>query len=70
MPLLFLSLTGRARLYSVRLPEQDNMANPAGVKALRRLFGQETDTSIMLQELARLKRIHKGRRAVVFGYVT
>ena len=54
--LLFLSLTGGARMYFVGLPEQDNMAYPARVKALRRRFGQETDTSIALQELAGLKR--------------
>ena len=54
--LLFLSLMGGARMYFVGLPEREKMAYNARVEALRRRFGQETDTSKALQELARLKR--------------
>ena len=54
--LLFLSLTRGARMYFVGLPECEKMAYSARVEALRRRFGQETDTSIALQELARLRR--------------
>ena len=43
-------------MYFVGLQEQDNMTYQARVEALRRRFGQETDTSIALQELAGLKR--------------
>ena len=51
--LLFLSLTAGARMYFVGLPEREKMAYATRVEALRRRFGQETDTSI---ELARLRR--------------
>ena len=54
--LLFLPLTGGARMYFVRLPEREKMAYSARVEALRRRFGQETDMSIALQELAGLRR--------------
>ena len=54
--LLFLSLTAGARMYFVGLPEREKMAYATRVEALRRRFGQETDTSIALQELAGLKR--------------
>ena len=54
--LLFLSLTAGARMYFVGLPEREKMAYATRVEALRRRFGQETDTSIALQELARLRR--------------
>ena len=54
--LLLLSLTGGARMYFVGLPKRENMAYNARVEALRCRFGQETDTSIALQELAGLKR--------------
>ena len=50
--LLFLSLTAAARMYFVRLPEREMRR----VEPLHRWFGQETDTSITLQELARLRR--------------
>ena len=50
--LLFLSLTAGARMYFVGLPEREKMAYASRVEALRRRFGQETDTSIALQELA------------------
>ena len=49
--LLFLS-----RMYFVGLPEREKMAYATRVEALRRRFGQETDTSIALQELAGLRR--------------
>ena len=48
--LLFLSLTAGARMYFVRLPDREKMAYATRVEALRRRFGQETDTSIALQE--------------------
>ena len=54
--LLSLSLTGGARMYFVRLPERENMMYQARVEALRRQFGQETNRSIALQEVAGLKR--------------
>ena len=54
--LLFLSLTAGARMYLVRLPEREKMAYATRVEAVRRRFGQETDTSIALQELAGLRR--------------
>ena len=54
--LLFLSLTAGARMYFVGLPEQEKMAYATRVEALRRQFGQETDTSIALKELAGLRR--------------
>ena len=40
-------------MYSVGLPEHEKMAYNARVEALRRRFGQETDMSIALQELAK-----------------
>ena len=43
--LLFLSLTAGARMYFVGLPEREKMAYATRVEALRRRFGQETDTS-------------------------
>ena len=49
--LLFLSLTAGARMYFVGLPEREKMAYATRVE-----FGQETDTSIALQELAGLRR--------------
>ena len=54
--LLFLSLTAGARMYFVGLPEREKMAYATRVEALRRRFGQETNTSIALQELAGLRR--------------
>ena len=54
--LLFLSLIGGARMYFVGLPERKKMAYNTRVEALRRRFGQETDTSIALQEPAGLER--------------
>ena len=54
--LLFLSLTAGARMYFVGLPEREKMAYATRMEALRRRFGQETDTSIALQELAGLRR--------------
>ena len=54
--LLFLPLTAGARMYFVGLPEREKMAYATRVEALRRRFGQETDTSIALQELAGLRR--------------
>ena len=42
--------------YFVGLPEREKMAHATRVEALRRRFGQETDTSIALQELAGLRR--------------
>ena len=42
--------------YFVGLPERENMTYQARVEALRRRFGQETDTSIALQELGGLRR--------------
>ena len=54
--LLFLSLTAGARMYIVGLPEREKMAYATRVEALRHRFGQETDTSIALQELAGLRR--------------
>ena len=56
MSLLFLSLTAGARMYFVGLPELEKMAYATRVEALRRRFGQGTDTSIALQELAGLRR--------------
>ena len=50
--LLFQSLTAGARMYFVGLPEREKMVYATRVEALRRQFGQETDTSIALQELA------------------
>ena len=43
-------------MYFVGLPEREKMAYASRVEALRRRFGQETDTSIALQELAGLRR--------------
>ena len=43
-------------MYFVGLPEREKMAYATRVEALRRWFGQETDTSIALQELAGLRR--------------
>ena len=43
-------------MYFVGLPEREKMAYVTRVEALRRRFGQETDTSIALQELAGLRR--------------
>ena len=43
-------------MYFVGLPEWEKMAYATRVEALRRRFGQETDTSIALQELAGLRR--------------
>ena len=43
-------------MYFVGLPEQEKMAYATEVEALRRRVGQETDTSIALQELAGLRR--------------
>ena len=54
--LLFLSLTTGASMDFVRLPEREKMAYATRVEALRRRFGQETDTNIALQELAGLRR--------------
>ena len=54
--LLILSLTAGARMYFVGLPEREKMAYGTRVEAHRRWFGQETDTSIALQELAGLRR--------------
>ena len=53
--LLFLSLTAGASMYFVGLPEREKMAYATRVVALRGRFGQETDTSIALQELAGLR---------------
>ena len=53
--LLFLSLTAGARMYFIGLQEREKMY-ATRVEALRRRFGQETDTSIALQELAGLRR--------------
>ena len=54
--LLFLSLTAGARMYFVGLPEWEKMVYATRVETLRCRFGQETDTSIALQELAGLRR--------------
>ena len=54
--LLFLSLTAGARMYFVGLPEREKMVYATRGEALCRRFGQETDTSIALQELAGLRR--------------
>ena len=54
--LFFLSLTAGVRMYFVGLPEREKMAYATRVEALRHRFGQETDTSIALQELAGLRR--------------
>ena len=43
-------------MYFVGLPEREKMVYATRVEALRRRFGQETDTSIALQELAGLRR--------------
>ena len=43
-------------MYFVGLPEREKMAYATRVEALRCRFGQETDTSIALQELAGLRR--------------
>ena len=43
-------------MYFVGLPDREKMAYATRVEALRRRFGQETDTSIALQELAGLRR--------------
>ena len=43
-------------MYFFGLPEREKMAYATRVEALRRRFGQETDTSIALQELAVLRR--------------
>ena len=54
--LQFLSLTAGARMYFVGLPEREKMVYTTRIEALRWRFGQETDTSIALQELAGLQR--------------
>ena len=54
--LLFLSLTAGASMYFIGLREREKMAYATRIEALRRRFGQETDTSIALQELAGLRR--------------
>ena len=59
--LLFLSLTPGARMYFVGLPEWEKMVYATRVEALRRRFGQETDTRIALQELAGLRRTSRPR---------
>ena len=43
-------------MYFVGLPEREKKVYSTRVEALRRRFGQETDTSIALQELAGLRR--------------
>ena len=43
-------------MYFVGLPEREKMAYATIVEALRHRFGQETDTSIVLQESAGLRR--------------
>ena len=43
-------------MYFFGLPEREKMAHATRVEALLCRFGQETDTSIALQELARLRR--------------
>ena len=43
-------------MYFVNLPEREKMMYATRVEALRGRFGQETDTSITLQELAGLRR--------------
>ena len=43
-------------MYFVGLQEREKMAYATRVEALLHRFGQETDTSIALQELARLRR--------------
>ena len=43
-------------MYFVELPEREKMAYATRVEALRRWFGQETDTSVVLEELAGLRR--------------
>ena len=43
-------------MYFVGLPEREKMVYATRVETLRRPFGQETDTSIALQELAGLRR--------------
>ena len=42
-------------MYFVGLPEREKMVYATRVEALLRRFGQETDTSIALQELAGLR---------------
>ena len=67
--LLFLSLTGGAGMYFIGLPDREKMAYGARVEALRGRFGQETNTSITLQELAGLRRgIPPGRWTMVSRY--
>ena len=43
-------------MYFIGLPEREKMVYATRVEALRRRFGQETNTSIALQELAGLRR--------------
>ena len=43
-------------MYFVGLPEREKMMYATRVEALRRRFGQETDTSIALEELAGFRR--------------
>ena len=54
--LLYLSRTAGTRMYFVGLLKREKMAYATRVEALRSRFGQETDTSIALQELAGLRR--------------
>ena len=43
-------------MYFVGLPEQEKMIYATRFEVLRHPFGQETDTSIALQELAGLRK--------------
>ena len=54
--LLFLSLTAGARMYFVGLLEREKMVYATRVETLCCRSGQETDTSIAIQELAGLRR--------------
>ena len=53
-------------MYFVGLPEREKMAYATRVEALRRRFGQESDTSIALQELAGLRRGKNQSAKVLF----
>ena len=64
-------------MYFVGLPEREKKAYATRVEALRRRFGQETDTSIAMQELAGLRRgknqsakelADSGRRLATWAY--
>ena len=58
--LLFLSLTAGARMYVVGLPEREKMAYATRVEALRRRFGQESDTNGLLRrEIGTINRKEK-----------